>query len=219
LEREGNLAQLRIPLIVLFLHLICGPPFTLLAEAQEGSNTVFLPNQQVVVPTLPPLVATSTDRSAGMAAALEIVIHDKAVCCGKDSALEDAALYASLSASVSLKELSAKIQGRHLLSDGRPIQVNAEYLVHSSVNGGWIVNTLREQRALLLEWGDRVYVVYGAIFDIARDTGSGVEAFAVHKLLLLDPRFSDRKRVTEFNRDSDDWEKVRGITVVKVLPQ
>ncbi len=213
------MAQLRILVISLFLSLVAGFARTTLAEAQEGSNPVFLPNQQVVVAKLPPLVAASADRSAGMAAALEIVIHDKAVCCGKDSSLEDVALSASLSASVSLKELTGKIQGRHLLSDGRPIQVNAEYLPNGSVTGGWIVTNLRDQSPLLIEWEKRIYVVYGAIFDVTRDTGTGIESYAVHKLMLLDPRFSDRRRVTEFNRDSDDWGKVEGITVVKVFPQ
>jgi hypothetical protein len=212
-------AQLRSLLIVLVLPLICSWPFSSVAAAQEGSNPVFLPNQQVMVANLPPLVAASTDRSAGMAAAIEIVIHDKAVCCGKDSALEDVALSASLSASVSLKELTGKIQGRHLLSDGRPIQVDAEYLPNGSVTGGWIINNLRDKRPLLVEWEKRVYVLYGAIFDVTRDTGTGVEAVAVHKLMLLDPRFSDRRRAAEFNRDSDDWGKVEGITIVKVFPQ
>lgn len=192
---------------------------TFAAEAQEGSSTVFLPNQEVVVAGLPPLVALSTDRSAGLAAALEIVLHNKSVCCGKDSALEDVALYASLSGSVSLKELSAKLQGRHLLSDGRPILVNAEYVPQSSASAGLIVGSLTDQHALLIEWKSNVYILYGAIFDGTRDTGSGVEVYAIHKLLLLDPRFSDKRRVTEFDRETDNWEKVGGLSIVKVVPQ
>jgi hypothetical protein len=150
---------------------------------------------------------------------LEIVLHNKEVCCGKNSALEDVALYAALSSSVSLKELCAKLQGRHLLSDGRPILVNAEYVQQNSVNAGLIVSSLRDQHAILLEWRSNVYVLYGAIFDGTRDTGTGVEVYAIHKLLLLDPRFSDQRRVTEFDRDTDDWEKVGGFSIVKVVPQ
>jgi hypothetical protein len=213
------LAQLRVLFCSLFLCFIFCLTLTSTTEAQEGSNTVFLPNQEVVVAGLPPLVAPSTDRSAGLAAALEIVLHNKAVCCGKDSALEDVALYATLTGSASLKELSAKLQGRHLLSDGRPIQVSAEYVPQSSVSAGLIVGSLRDQHAILIEWKSNVYVLYGTIFDGTRDTGSGVEVYAIHKLLLLDPRFSDRRRVTEFDRDTDDWEKVGGFSIVKVVPQ
>jgi hypothetical protein len=213
------LAQLRVLFCSVFLSFLCCMASTFFAEAQEGSSTVFLPNQEVIVAGLPPLVAPSTDRSAGLAAALEIVLHNKTVCCGKDSALEDVALYASLSGSTSLKELSAKLQGKHLLSDGRPILVNAEYVPQSSASAGLIVGSLTDQHALLIEWKSIFYVLYGAIFDKTRDTGSGIEVYAIHKLLLLDPRFSDKRRVTEFDRETDNWETVGGLSIVKVVPQ
>ncbi len=188
-------------------------------EAQEGRSTVFLPNQEIIVTNLPPLVAPSTERSAALGATLEIALHDKGVCCGKDSALEDVALYATLSGPVSLKELCAKLQGRHLLSDGRAILVNAEYVSQSSTNAGLIVGSLKGQHPMLIEWESRVYLLYGAIFNETRDTGSGDRAYAIRKLLLLDPRFSDQRRVTEFDRETDDWSKVRGFLIVKFVPQ
>jgi hypothetical protein len=65
----------------------------------------------------------------------------------------------------------------------------------------------------------RVYVLYGAIFDETRDPTDGSRTDSIHKLLLLDPGFSDHRRLTEFNRETDDWSKVEGLSIVKFVPQ
>jgi hypothetical protein len=119
---------------------------------------------------------------------------------------------------VSLKELSAKLQGRHLLRDGRPIVVNAEYFPQSSIGPGLIISPLQDQHPLLIEWKSHVYVLYGATFNETRYY-SGEREYAVVKLLLLDPRFSDQRREVEFNRESDDWGKVQGLLTVAVARQ
>ena len=185
------------------------------AHGQEGNASVFLANQEVRVANLPSLTAPSTNRTAVLTTALETILHDKAVCCGKDSALEDALLYAALTDPVSLKELSVKLQGRHLLNDGRPIVVSAQYVPQSSIYANLIITTLLERHALLIEWRSHFYVLYGAIFDETRSY-SGVRQYAVRKLLLLDPRFPDQRRETTFNRETDDWEKVQGLLTVAV---
>jgi len=64
----------------------------------------FHPNQEVRVANLPSLTAPSTNSSAVLVTALEIALHDKAVCCGKVSALEDAVL----AEPQSLKEVSRR---------------------------------------------------------------------------------------------------------------
>jgi hypothetical protein len=188
-----------------------------LARGQENRNSVFLANQEVHVTNLPSLTAPSTHRSAVLATALEIILHDKAVCCGKDSALEDAVLYATISDPVSLKELSPKLQGRHPLSDGGAIVVTAEYVPQSSITPGLIVATLRDQHALLIEWKSHLYVLYGSTFDETRDLGSGERDYAIRKLFLLDPRFSDQRRQTEFNRETDDLAGVQGLLTIKAV--
>jgi hypothetical protein len=189
-----------------------------LAHGQEGAS-VFLANQEVRVTNLPLLTAPSRNRSAVLATALETVLHDKGVCCGKDSALEDAALYATLADPAPLKELATKLQGRHLLSDGRAIMVNTEYVPQSAINPGLIIGSLQEQHAQLIEWKSHVYVLYGVIFNETRDLSSGVREYAVRKLLLLDPRFSDQRREVVFDRETDDWGKVQGLlTVAFAIP-
>jgi hypothetical protein len=182
-------------------------------HAQESGTHVFLVNQEVRVSDLPSLTAPSKNRSAVLAVALDTIIHEPAVCCGKDSALEDVAQYASVSDRMSLQELSAKLQGRHLLSDGQPIVVRSEYVPQSSIYVGFMVRTLQEQHALLIEWNSHVYVLYGAIFDETRDPYAGVQD-SIHKLFLLDLRFSDQRREVVFDRETDDWGKVQGLLTV-----
>lgn len=185
-----------------------------LAHGQSEPEGIewFHPNQEVRVTNLPSLTAPSTDSSAVLATALETVLHDKAVCCGKDSALEDAVL----SEPRSLKDLSAKLQGRHLLSDGRPIVVGAEYVPQQSIDYVLLVRALLDQHAPLIEWKSHLYVLYGAIFNETRYY-SGVRQYAIVKLLLLDLRFSDRRRETVFNRETDDWETVKGLLTLAVV--
>jgi hypothetical protein len=188
-----------------------------LALGQEGNGaSAFLPNQEVRVHDLPLLTAPSRSRSAALATALEMIVHDKAVCCGKDSALEDVALYAELSNALSLKELSAKLQGRHLLSDSRAIAVNAQYVPQSAISPGLMIGALLEQHAPIIEWKSHIYVLYGAIFDETRFY-SGVPQYSVRKLLLMDPRFSDQRRDAEFKRETDDFGKVQGLLMVTVV--
>jgi len=119
---------------------------------------------------------------------LDIVFHDPGVCCGKDSALEDRALSAN---PLSLKEIASKIRGMQLLSDGRPIMISADLLPTSpSLDISWqIVGLLRDKQALLIVWNSHLYVLYGANFDeVVSEDGSS--AFMIHKLLLLDTRYS-----------------------------
>jgi hypothetical protein len=74
-------------------------------------------NQQVRMSDLPLVTATSDSKSAGLAAALETMLHDPAVCCGKDSALRDQIF----SGPSSLRGLSVKLQGKYVLGDGQTV--------------------------------------------------------------------------------------------------
>jgi len=185
------------------------------AHGQESGGAVFLANQEVRVADLPARTAASKNRPAVLAAALETVLHDRAVCCEKDSALADAIEYAALSDPLSLKDFGAKLQGRHLLSNGRPVLVNADYLSRTAISADTIVRTLLDHRALVMEWNSHIYVLYGALFNEVRNY-SGLREFTVIKLYLLDPRFSDNRREVVFNRETDDLGKVQGLLSVTV---
>jgi len=201
----------RLTAKALFAYSVLACIATLSALAQEEPAYVFHPNLEVRVANLSALTAQSRNPSAVLAAALETILRDKAVCCGKDSALEDTVLAAPLS----LTELAAKLQGKHVLSDGRSVMVSAEYVPQSSITPDLMITALAGQHALLISWKSHFYVLYGAIFD-ETVYSSGQRQFAIHKLLLLDSRFSDRRRQTEFNRETDDWGKVEGLLTLSV---
>jgi hypothetical protein len=178
---------------------------------------VYRPNQEVRVPQLPALMARSHDPSDVLLTALDIVFHDRSICCGKDSALEDRAATAD---PLSLKGIAAKVRGRQLLSDGRPIMITADFLPTApTVDISWqIVGPLRDRQALLLVWKDQLYVLYGAVFDeVVNDDGG--TAFMIHKLLLLDTRYSGSRREVRFNRETDDWSAVQGMLRLAVTAQ
>ncbi len=192
------------------LVLICMAPVSVFA--QDVPSTWFLPNQEVRVANLPSLTAPSAEASAVLATALETILPDRDVCCGKDSGLEDAVL----SAPSSLKELSAKLQGRHVLGDGRSIGVRAEYFPKSSIDPSFTIKTLMDQQPMLLKWKSHIYVLYGATYDEKRTYNMQMRQFVIHKLWLLDPRYSGQRRETELNAETDDWTKIQGILTLSV---
>jgi len=182
-----------------------------------GQVQGYSPNQEIRIPDLPLLTAKSRSASDVLAASVEIIFRDGKVCCGKNSALEDSVQAADPK---SLKDIANKLQGRHLLSDGRPIMITAEYLAPASVNVSQLMNTLMEKHPLLMEWNSHLYVAYGVIFDQTLDQDGGIMN-AIHKIFLLDTRFSseDKRREISFDRLTDDWGKVQGLVMLKAAAQ
>jgi len=175
----------------------------------------YLP-KEVRIADLPSITAKSKDASDVLTAAVEIIFRDKEICCGKNSALGDTVQAADPR---SLKDMSAKLQGRHLLSDGRPIMITADYVPAAAVNSGALIAALTEKRAPLLLWNSHLYVVYGVSYVETVDSQSGGIVEAIRTLLLLDTRFSDARRQVSFNRETDDWGKVQGMLMLKAAPQ
>lgn len=174
------------------------------------------PEKEVRVHDLPSQTARSTHSSDVLAASLEMVFNDKEVCCGKNSALEGSV---QSSDPKSLKDIAGKLQGRHLLSDGRPIMVTAEYLTLDQVNAGHLIYILTEKHAPLMMWNSRLYVVEGVTYVETVDNSSGAIAYAVHKFLLQDARFSDSRREVSFDRVTEDAGKVQGLLFLQAASQ
>jgi hypothetical protein len=179
-----------------------------LTLACSASGQVAYPEQEIRVHDLPALTARSTHSSDALATSLEIIFNNKEICCGKDSALEDSVQSADPK---SLKDVAAKLQGRHLLSDGRPITVTTEYLAPDQVTAGHLIAMLRDQRPALMMWNAHLYVVYGASYVETDDYSTNQIAYAVHKFLLQDVRFSDARRSISFDRLTEDPSKVQGL--------
>ena len=172
--------------------------------------------ETVRVSDLPTLLARSHDPSDVLLTSLDTILHDREVCCGKDSALEDSAQRAD---PASLRDVAAKLQGRHLLSDGRPIMVNATYIAPDAINANLLIETLQQKHAMLLLWKSHLYVLYGATYVVDFDPNSGAVSYNVRTLLLVDARYSDSRRIVEFNRETDDWSKVQGVVWISSAPQ
>lgn len=172
--------------------------------------------KEIRIEDLPQITAKSRDASDVLAASVEIIFRDKEICCGRNSALGDAVQAADPKA---LKDVSAKLQGRHPLSDGRPIMVTADYVPADSINSGALVGALTDKRAPLMLWNSHLYVVYGVTYVETVDSQSGAFVDVIRTILLLDTRFSDERRQVSFNRQTDDLGKVQGILMLKAAPQ
>jgi hypothetical protein len=186
----------------------CGPAFGQLL----GQDTT------VEVRDLPSLMATSHDHANVLLTSLDTIFHDKTICCGRDSALGDAAEAADPN---SLKDIAGKLDGRHLLGDGRPIKVTTEYLTPDQVSAGHLITMIEKQHAALMIWNSHLYVVHGVVY-IWVMSGSGetaAEVPVIHKILLWDTRFSDSRREVVFDRNADDVGKVQALLFVQWSPQ
>ena len=174
---------------------------------------VAYPEKEVLVHGLSGLMASSADPTDVLKASLSIVIGNKGVCCGKDSALEDSVERAD---SKSLKDVAERLKGRHLLSDGRPIVVTTEFMTADEVNAGHIIYMLENQHAPLMEWNSQVYVVRGVTYVESEYNADGniSKLYTVHTFLLEDVRYSDARRQVTFDRTKENAGQVEGFLFV-----
>jgi hypothetical protein len=187
-----------------------------LAVCCVAYGQIYYPNQEIRITDLSALTSVSGNLSDVLAASIEIVLRDEDVCCGKNSAFEDSLQSAD---PASLDDVAKKLQGRHLLSDGRPIMVTAQFLPAAAVNLGLLMNALAEKRPAIMEWDSHLYVVYGVTFNRTITRNNGPTMDTIQQFLLLDPRFSDKRREASFNRLTDDWGKVQGLLMLRVAPR
>ena len=188
-----------------------------LAACGSAQGQLLNQDQVIEVRDLPSLMARSPHSADVLLTSLDTIFHDREVCCGKDSALEDRALTAD---PLSLGEVASKIRGKWTLSDNRRILITADFLpaAPSGDISFRIVGKLRDKHAILMVWNSHIYVFYGAVFDeVGSDDGGS--SYMIHKLFLLDPRYSGARREVTFNRDTDDWSKVAGLLLVTVAEQ
>jgi len=198
--RSSYRALGELALLVVFLAFSC------LAQ-----NQILYPEQEVHIPGLPSLMAVSQDSQYVLLTSLDTILHDKEICCGKDSALHDTVTGADPK---SLKDVAARLEGRHLLSDGRPFSVKTEYVAGKETSGGHLITMLREEHAGLMEWNSHLYVVQGATYFWVADNDGGTYA-QLHKLLLWDTRYSDARRLVTFTIGIDDPSKIDGLLFVE----
>src|SRR5579859_123079 len=172
-------------------------------------------DQELRVHHLRALMSVSQGPSYILLTSLDTILHDKSVCCGKDSALEDSLKSADPK---SLKDVAGKLDGRHLLSDGRPIKVTTEYLPGDQASGGHLIKMIQDQHPALMQWNSQIYVVHGVDYFWQSD-GQGGMYTQLHKILLWDTRYSDARRDVTFTVGTEDAGKVEGILFVQAALQ
>ena len=176
-------------------------------------------DQEIEVRDLPSITSPSRHSPDVLVTSLKTVLHNPDVCCGKDSALVDSVEKADPK---SFQDVATRLNGRHLLGDGRPIMVIAEFFLTDKMSAGYLVTTMTSQHAPLMQWNSHIYVVHGLIYfwqpSGTPDAPSGPVA-VVHKFLLWDTRYSDSRREVVFDRDTDDLKQVQGFLFVQVRPQ
>jgi hypothetical protein len=111
--------------------------------------------------------------------------------------------------------LGEKLRGTAYLADGSAIIIADQYWPGASVRAEDILSSLMAQRPLLMGWAGHLYVLYGAMFDEYRYQ-NGTAVHAIRTLLLVDTRFSDRRRYVSFNRQTEDWGKVSGLLALAI---
>jgi hypothetical protein len=182
----------------------------------QGQGQIAYPEQEVRVQDLSSLTARSVHSADVLATSLQIVFNDKEICCGKNSALDDSV---QRSDPKSLKDIADKLKGRHLLSDGRPIMVTAEFLTPDQVNAGHLVLMLTDKHAPLMMWNSHLYIVGGVSYVETVDSSYSTVGYAIHKFFLQDARFSDARRAVVFDRLTEDPGKVEGLLFLQAAPQ
>jgi hypothetical protein len=184
---------------------------TCLATTAVAQGQIAYPEQELHVHDLPLLTSRSPHAAEVLATSLEIILRNKEVCCGKDSALEDSLQAADPK---SMKDIAGKLQGRHLLSDGRPIMVTTEFLTPDQVMAGNLIFRLATNHVPLMMWNSRIYVVSGVTY-VENVDDSGAIGYVIHKFLLQDVRFSDARRAVTFDRLTEDAAKVQGLLFIE----
>jgi hypothetical protein len=174
------------------------------------------PEEEIHVHDLPVLTAKSQHSFDMLSAAVATILGAKDVCCGKDSALEDSLERAD---EKSLKDVADRLQGRHLLSDGRPIMVMTEYLTPDQASAGHLITMLAANHVPLIMWNSHVYVVHGISYVESQDMNSGSIVYTTHKFFLWDTRYADSRREVVFDRLSEDVSKVQGLLFLEWKPQ
>jgi hypothetical protein len=196
--------------ILLFIALSLGS----LAAQDIPDAEVVHPYQRVTVPNLAVVTATDTSSPAVAKAALAIVLSGSKLKCGPDSQLESVV---EANAGSPLRTLASKISGASCATNGRTLHVTATFTPNGAIQGDSLIASVIEGKPLLVEWKGALYVLYGVVYD-EHLYPSGRHDNVIRKLLLIDPRYSDKRRFVAFERDKDNFGQLEGVASVGVTP-
>jgi hypothetical protein len=185
--------------------------FTILLFIGSSLAAQITPEQEVVHAykrvTVPDLAfITATDSNAAKAA-VAIVLSSLKVKCDPSSQVESVT---EANAESSLSTLSSKIAGTSCSMGGRMLRVNASFTPNAAIKANDLVASLKQNTPLLMRWQGAVYVLYGVVYD-EHLFNSGKQDNVIREFLLVDPRYSDKRRLVAFERWKDDFAIVEGV--------
>ena len=187
--------------------------FTVLLTSRDSCAQLLYHDYDAEVHDLPVLRARTKDPSDLLQTALATIFHDKAICCGTDSALGDDVERVD---PMSLKDVASKLNGRHLLSDGRPVMVTAEFVPKEQ--GRLLIERMLHGQAPLMLWNSQLYVVHDVVYRwtaTSTPDGGGLMMTVIREFRLWDVRFLDSRRDVVFNLEKDDLTHVQGFLCVE----
>lgn len=194
---------------------ICWWAAFILTFCGVGFSQIVSGDKEISAHGVAPVKARSTDALDVLKASLEMVLQDKDVCCGKDSALEDTLERVDPH---SLQDIANKIQGRHLLSDGRPIKVSVEYLSPDQINAGHMLLMLGHNHVVLIAWDSHVYLLDGMTYVESADSDGNI-TYVIHTFSMQDPRYEGARRRVIFDRTKQDPAKIQGMLFAESVLQ
>jgi hypothetical protein len=124
-----------------------------------------------------------------------------------ESALEAAA--------ASLRMLTSKISGAVCHANDSTVRITATFVPNGAIQGDSIIASVIAGKPLLIQWHGTLYVLYGVVYD-EHLRYSGSRTNVIRQLLLIDPRYSDKRHFVAFDRDRNDFADVEGMASVGV---
>ncbi len=214
--------ELHLPASTLLLIIIMSCCVNTNSQDYYDSYVVH-PNQEVRIAALPSTVAASTSKSDVLVASVATAVMERDVCCGRNSALEDQIIAASASTGkISLRELGEKLRGKHYLDNGASIFVADQYwpaapIEQNAVKPGDIISLPDGPAPIADELGRPACTFCMESYSTSAPTATLATIFrSIRTLLLIDTRFSGRRRYVSFNRQTDDWGKVTGVLALAI---
>jgi hypothetical protein len=186
--------------------------FPLSAQPIPVDSEVVHPYQRVTVPGLAAVSAKDTSSAAITKAALATVLSASKLKCDPDSPIESVA---EANAGASLQTLASKISGASCVVNGRRLRVQANFVPNGAIQGNNIIASIKASKPLLFEWKGALYVLYGVVYDEHLHY-SGRQDNVIRQFLLIDPRYSDKRRLVSFEREKDNFAEVEGVAGVSV---
>jgi hypothetical protein len=179
------------------------------AQTDPDVETVH-PNLLVQVQGLPSVVTKDTNASSIAKAAVSLVLSGSKLSCAPDSEVDKVI---EANAGSPLSTLIGKISGTACTSSGQIHKVVATYFSNGEIHGDALIQSVMQGKPLVLEKQDGVYVLYGVIYDEHLHS-SGRRDNVIRELLLIDPRYPDKRRLTSFVRGRDDFTDITGVASV-----